>query len=157
MRILRILYSPRGRIARLPYFGYSCLNILIFVLVIVIPIVLLRLVAGPGETLSAAGQFTVSLAPPSAWAGLVVLLSIVVALATLVSAVILTIKRLHDLGHSGWHVIWIIVLTTGTSSSSARHVSVVSVVLDIIGVCVSLWLLFDPGDPATNAYGPVPS
>src|SRR5215470_11722552 len=127
MAILRILYSPKGRIARLPYFGYSCLNFFIFVLVIVIPILLLWLVAGPGETLGAAGQFTVSLAPHSAWAGLVVVLSIVAALATFVSAAILTIKRLHDLGHSGWHVIWIVVLTSGASTSSTSHVTGVSV------------------------------
>src|SRR5262245_36947373 len=140
MGILRVLYSPGGRIARLPYFGYSCLNFLIFVLAIVIPILLLWLVAGPGEALSAAGRLTLSLAPPSAWAGLVVALSIVAAFAAFVSAAVLTIKRLHDLGHSGWHVIWIVVLTSGASSSSTSHVTVVSVVLDIIGVCVSLWL-----------------
>src|SRR5262245_38526442 len=116
MGLLRILYSPRGRIARLPYFGYSSLNFLIFVLAIVTPIFLLKPVAGPSETLGAAGQFTISLAPPVAWAGLVVVLSIAVALAAFASAVVLTIKRLHDLGHSGWHVIWIIVLTSGTSS-----------------------------------------
>ena len=158
MAILRTLYSPKGRIARLPYFGYSCLNFLVFVLVIVVPLLLLGRVAGPADmVLDAAGQLTISLALPSSWAGLAAALSIALALATFVSAVVLTIKRLHDLGHSGWHVIWIVVLTSGAPRSTASHVSVLSVVLDIVGVCVSLWLLFNPGDPAANQYGPVPS
>jgi len=139
------LFSFRGRIARLRYFGYGCLAGLIAVLLITGGGVAFYL----GRTVSTTG---------TPGAGLVVVACLLI-LAGLVCAgwarLALTIKRLHDIGLIGTHVIWILLLDL-SSSLVARASLGVGLLLELASVGVSLWLLFQPGQDTTNRYGPVP-
>lgn len=80
------------------------------------------------------------------------------ALAILVSAIAIGIKRLHDRDRSGW---WLVVfyLLPGVLRLIGMRIGV-PVVLDMAGLVISLWALielgFMPGTPGPNQYGPDP-
>lgn len=66
----------------------------------------------------------------------------------------LFLRRLHDLGLSGYHLIWITVAQIGAFPLSFRplRVALVSLPLAAVGV----WLLFWPGNEEANRFGEVP-
>lgn len=90
-------------------------------------------------------------------------LSLLAALAILLvylyCGAVLTIKRLHDLGRSGWHLLWIFAtgmlggIDTTDVSAMVGFVSTMSLV---VWLGAGLWLLFAPGDLESNEYGPAP-
>ena len=57
------------------------------------------------------------------------------------SSLAIPVKRLHDMGLPGTHLIWIIGLNMITASLAATGVGIV---FSIISFCVALWLLFTP-------------
>jgi uncharacterized membrane protein YhaH (DUF805 family) len=52
-------------------------------------------------------------------------------------SLLLTARRLHDIGHSAWHTLWLFV--------------------PIVNFILFLWLIFAPGDRKPNPYGAVPT
>jgi uncharacterized membrane protein YhaH (DUF805 family) len=62
--------------------------------------------------------------------------SLVLGLAILLVTLSIGVKRLHDLGWSGW--LWLLTL------------------IPVLGGIFSLLLIVLPGSPATNRYGPPP-
>jgi uncharacterized membrane protein YhaH (DUF805 family) len=63
----------------------------------------------------------------------------------------LTIRRLHDIGLSGVHVIWIWLVNVAATSFIAVS-PVLSLLSSFLALGVALWLLFAPSDPALNKY-----
>ncbi|MDQ0506306.1 DUF805 domain-containing protein [Xanthobacter agilis] len=59
-----------------------------------------------------------------------------VSLALFLPTLAVTVRRLHDVGHSGW---WVLILF-----------------LPVIGFLVLLFWFVQPSDPRDNAYGPSP-
>lgn len=59
-----------------------------------------------------------------------------VGLALLLPSVGLSVRRLHDIGHSGW---WLLIALTG------------------IGALLLLWWYTRPSQTVPNEYGPVPN
>jgi len=94
MSILSDLFNPTGRMARLPYAGYT---ILMYVAIMVMVGVFFLLSANGGVALGA------------------ILLIIGIAACALAS-IIMQIKRLHDMDWAGAWVIALIVLGMGASS-----------------------------------------
>ena len=83
------------------------------------------------------------------WVGL---LEVVVALALLgVGVASLTVRRLHDLGFSGYHAIWVGVAQTGWGLLHYGPPKVVLAALPLaaIGAWVTLWA----GNAAANRFG----
>jgi uncharacterized membrane protein YhaH (DUF805 family) len=68
-------------------------------------------------------------------AGLTVALGLFAA-AALALGVLNGVRRLHDLGRKGWLAIGLLI--------------------PFVNVAVALWLLFAPGEPDANRYGPAP-
>jgi len=66
--------------------------------------------------------------------------------------VALLAKRLHDINLSAGHALWICGLNLLWPYLLVRHPSF-GVVTTIFVVGISVWLLFTPGNPATNRYG----
>lgn len=86
---------------------------------------------------------------PLWWLGVAFLAIAMTACA--VSLVSLMVRRLHDLGLSGYHAIWVGVaqlLSTALSYGSDAAV-LASLPLALIG----LWLTFWPGQKADNRFG----
>lgn len=99
--------------------------------------------------------------------------TVLLFLAAIYSLGVLSAKRLHDLGRSGWWaplyavipggLMLLAVLApqvfaappAGSSGSSLRWVLAYGV--PAIGAALLLELLFRPGEPGPNAYGPVPT
>ena len=63
-------------------------------------------------------------------------LAFVAGLALFVPSITLLVRRLHDTGRSGWTA-WVLLIPG-------------------VGVLILLFLLAQPGDPASNRYGPPP-
>jgi uncharacterized membrane protein YhaH (DUF805 family) len=125
------LFRFEGRIARLPFFLYS-----LFVLVIGCAL----LVGGGLHIFRESYGF-----------GALVIVCGAVWLSW--TSIALTIKRLHDLGHTGQHLIWIALL--GGLSEALIDISPgLSVLVSMVSVAVSLYLLFVPGNKTDNIYGP---
>jgi uncharacterized membrane protein YhaH (DUF805 family) len=125
------LFSPRGRMARLPYFGYSVL--LLVMMMAMLAVMVFGVAAGP-EAVSTLGIVGI----------------IVVGLIALYSDICLTMKRLHDLNLSGLHAIWIYCLSLAacaTSGVGQDH----GIMISLASLVASLWLLFAPG--TKNAKG----
>lgn len=60
-------------------------------------------------------------------------LQLVVGLGTLIPSIAISVRRLHDTGHSGW---WLLIMFT------------------VIGILLLLWWYCQPGKRADNKYGP---
>jgi len=132
------LFGFTGRIGRAAYFGYSLL-IWLFVAIAV----------GIAVALMSSGK----VAPPAVFATVIIGIGSVVALVWANFA--LLIKRLHDLGLAGTNAIWIVLLSVGASATSI-HAPLASILFGLASLGVELWLLFAPGQPAPNRFGPAP-
>jgi uncharacterized membrane protein YhaH (DUF805 family) len=103
-------------------------------------------------------------------------------LAAFLPWIAVSVRRLHDIGHSAWFLLllyglpvlginamgaalWLtgpIVTRTGqlvsapSFSSMALALGVVGVVLNLLGFVLSVYFFIKPGELQTNAYGPSP-
>lgn len=133
MSFTQIMFGFGGRIARLPYFGYNVLATVVGLLCI-----------GVGAAGFAMGGGGAVLGGILFLAGLVGLVWASLALA---------IKRLHDMGMGGIHLVWIAGL--GAIGGAVEETSsALSVICTLASLGVQLWLLFTPGEPHSNDYGP---
>jgi len=66
----------------------------------------------------------------------------------------LIVRRLHDLGLSGYHAIWVGAAYAGASISSYAPPKVMLFALPIF--LINLWLAFWPGYKKANRFGEVP-
>jgi uncharacterized membrane protein YhaH (DUF805 family) len=127
-----ILFGFTGRLARLPYFGYSLLSVLLLGLAafVAFPLFFAAPVLGVISVLA--------LGVVGAWTGLAI-----------------SAKRLHDLGMSGLHLIWIAALGTASRAMEESE-PLISSLFGVAELIVWLFLLFAPGEPSDNQYGPAP-
>ena len=127
-----IYLSSQGRLARLPYFGYSVLLwVLYFVAAFILTLVL-----------GAAG----------------LLVAIVVYLALVFPSFNLMAKRLQDFGKPGkwaWGVIAIGVL--GALLPLSDSLASIGQLLGLLQLLLALLILLLPGTPGANEYGPQPA
>ena len=128
------MFGFDGRIRRLPYFGFGILSCIVGGVLVGTGIVLMQVGFGfiPGIVViiaAVAGMIWVSLA--------------------------LTVKRLHDMGLAGIHVIWFLLLNLAAGGARALSPGL-GILLDVACFGVSLWLLFKRGDDGANQYGPPP-
>ncbi len=87
------------------------------------------------------------------WAGLAV---VFVSLGVLALGIVsLTVRRLHDLGLAGYHVVWIAVAETGSTALSYGPARVALLGLPL--AAVGLWLTFWPGNAKANRFGDAPA
>lgn len=129
-----VTYQPRfltlhGRIGRLRYFAYN-VGIGLLMYAAMIPVLL---VAGVAGALSGGGE-------PGAGAaltgGLVGLVMLVVYIGALVMMIGYSVRRLNDLGRSGWLAALVLI--------------------PLVNLFLWIYLQFFPGEKSPNAYGPVP-
>jgi uncharacterized membrane protein YhaH (DUF805 family) len=129
-------FSFKGRIGRLTYFGLFLLNV-----VVAIPLVCIGVALVEDNNNPALGM-------------LIVLATVLGGIWTYFA---LTIKRLHDMGLAGTHVIWIVLLSFAASSFAATTTEpVLGLLLGILNAGTSLWLVFQRGEDHQNRYGNVP-
>lgn len=129
------LFTAQGRLARLPYFGYG---------VLVYLLLLATVLAGAG--ISAAAGSDAGGIP----GGLVIFAGVI---AAIYAGTTILIRRLHDLGLSGRHAIWIMMLNV-VSQVLLTAAPPLGLLLSIGAIGVTLWLLFAPGEKAANRWGP---
>jgi len=142
MRVGQALFGYQGRLSRLAYFGYSLLLGAIFMAIFVVVCMTAGFVAVQnGTSPERAGEIA-----GLATAGLLLLVAIWPASA-------LITKRLHDMGQSGAHTIWIMLLSYAGLVVSDLGASAI---LGLASMVASLWLLFGPGEPGPNRYGMPP-
>jgi len=83
------------------------------------------------------------------WAGVgELIISVVVVGAATVS---LMVRRLHDLGLAGYHVIWVGAAQIGWTVLSYQSDYLLVAGLPFFAICV--WLIFYPGNEGANGYG----
>jgi len=86
------------------------------------------------------------------WAGIAV---VAVAVAVLgISTVSLTVRRLHDLGLSGYHAIW--VVAADAASEVLSRGSTKTVLFSLPLAAIGLWLMVWPGNKDADRFGAVP-
>ena len=124
-----------GRLARLPFF---LRGIQVGIVAVVIFFISLPLFMNGSRALW--------------WAGLAV---VAVAIAVLgVSTVSLTVRRLHDLGLSGYHAIW--VIAADVAAEVLSYGSTGALLFSLPFAAIGLWLLVWPGNKAADRFGSVP-
>lgn len=141
MSPLQILFSGYGRIGRLTYFGYSVLSLLVFFALTI---------AGFSNWGDGASPFAL----------IGVTIVVVALLGTMWTGIALSVKRLHDLGLSGAHLIWIYgidIALQGVASNGEMSSPGITLVLALLALGVKLCLLLAPGQPDQNAYGQPPA
>jgi uncharacterized membrane protein YhaH (DUF805 family) len=127
--------SFEGRLARLPFFGRG---------------VFLGVIA------AALGMASVPFFSREGlwwWLGIAIVAAALVLL--FVGGVSLTIRRLHDLGLSGYHAIWVSAAQTIWAPLSYGPPEVMLAGLPL--AAVGLWLLFWPGNRGPNRFGEKPT
>lgn len=83
--------------------------------------------------------------------------TLVVTFILLMPAATVGIRRLHDIGRSGWWMLlfglpylgWMVSIESGSQS-------VIAAIALLLGSVILLVLLVQPGTPADNAFGPDP-
>jgi uncharacterized membrane protein YhaH (DUF805 family) len=132
MSLAEALFGFDGRLARLPFVGYSVLLLFICFL------------AGAGALMVRAETRA---------AGAVLGLVLLAVLVGVISCgLALTVKRLHDMGLAGTHVMWIY----GLNVASVSLAPALSILFHFAVGGVLLWLCLTSGQPQSNQYGPVP-
>jgi len=82
------------------------------------------------------------------WAGLgELIISVAIVGAATVS---LIVRRLHDLGLAGYHVIWVGAAQLGWTVLSYQSDYLLLAGLPFFAIC--LWLIFCPGNEGANGY-----
>ncbi len=128
-------FSFHGRLARLPFF---IRGIYLVIAAVVLFFVSVALFANGGRLWW--------------WLGLI---EVIVCLSVLgVGSVSLIVRRLHDLGFSGYHVIWVGAAELGSTVLSYGPPVVMLLALPL--AAVDLWLTFWPGMANANRFGAVP-
>jgi uncharacterized membrane protein YhaH (DUF805 family) len=131
-KLLQRYLSFDGRLARLPFFIRSVyLGIATSVVLIVTAVPLF----------ATGGVWW--------WLGIADVIACLVFLG--VGAVSLTVRRLHDLGLSGYHAIWVGTAEAGWSVLSHGPPRVMFLGLPL--AAISFWLLFWPGNRNANRFG----
>lgn len=130
------LFGLKGRIARLPYLGYSILSFITACALMIAAVSIARPFDGIG-------------------AGLSLLVIIAAFVGLLWANLALSVKRLHDMGYSGLHLIWIYLIQYGAGSIGAVD-QTAGVIASLISIGLGMWMLCAPGDRDDNAFGPHP-
>jgi uncharacterized membrane protein YhaH (DUF805 family) len=133
------LFSFRGRLARLQYFGYGLATAVMMLVLILV---------GWGVMEAAKNVAVVRVI-----AGLVFVGGGIVCASWI--GIGLTVKRLHDIDLAGTHAIWIYTFWVFSEVGWATH-SPLRALLALAYFGVSLWLLFQPGTREANRFGPPP-
>ncbi len=107
------VFDMKGRIGRVRYIAYSMGVSMVLLFVLAIVAGLLIAMTGAGE-------------------GAIMLVTVLVYIPLIIVAFMMAIRRVHDMGHSGWMSLLILV------------------------PIANLWLLFAPGTQGANEYGPAP-
>jgi uncharacterized membrane protein YhaH (DUF805 family) len=130
--LLERYFSFNGRLARFPFFVRGIyLTIAAFVpMVVSIP-------------LFANGRRVLW------WIGMAVVVASIAAIV--VSSASLTIRRLHDLGLSGYHAIWVGAAEVGWTALS--YGPQYAILLGLPLFAIGLWLLLYPGNAGANRFG----
>jgi uncharacterized membrane protein YhaH (DUF805 family) len=137
--VVGALFSFRGRLARLPYFGYGLATA-------VMMLVLIGMGAGVME--AAKNVPVVRAITGLLFVGGAIVCAIWIGIG-------LTVRRLHDMGLVGTHAIWIYLLSILAELGLATH-SLMGAVLVLPNFGASLWLLFKPGMREVNRFGSPP-
>ena len=83
------------------------------------------------------------------WTGIALLALVMAAYAK--GFVALLVRRLHDIGLSGYHAIWVAV--TQVLSTALSYGSDLAVLASVPFAAVGLWLTFWPGQKVDNRFG----
>ena len=87
------------------------------------------------------------------WAGLAV---VIAGLAMLIVGLVsIIVRRLHDLGLSGYHAIWVGMAEAGWGALSYGPPGVILLALPLLAI--DLWLIFWPGNAGANRFGEAPA
>ena len=92
--------------------------------------------------------------------GLMVLLALPLALLLAWMGGVNTVRRLHDMDRTGWHLLWIATLSAlgnAVGQVGQAGLSGASGVLGLASLAVFLGLCLIPGTPGPNRYGPPPT
>ena len=92
----------------------------------------------------------------AAGAGVLAVLALPLALLLAWMGGVNTVRRLHDMDRTGWHLAWIIALSTLGNLVGQAGLSAASAVLGVASLAVFLGLCLIPGTPGPNRYGPPP-
>ncbi len=126
-------FSFHGRLARLPFFIRSIYLSIASTLLLIASIPLFS--SGSGVLW---------------WAGLAVVIGAIAIPA--VGEISLTVRRLHDIGLSGYHAVWV-----GAADAAGTVLSYgktdVAIYLSLPLLAIGLWLLFWPGEAGANRFG----
>jgi uncharacterized membrane protein YhaH (DUF805 family) len=87
------------------------------------------------------------------WVGIPIVIASLALLA--VGSVSLTVRRLHDLGLSGYHAIWVGAAQAAWAPLSYGPPQVILAGLPL--AAIGVWLLFWPGNRTTNRFGEQPA
>jgi uncharacterized membrane protein YhaH (DUF805 family) len=123
---LKGFLSFKGRMARIPYF---CFSFTVFMAIFVLSYLWgLYVVSGPWLILETLAVALICLL--ASWANLAI-----------------TTKRLHDLGLSGWHMLWMFIPTVLPFFTPNTYLVLGSWLTSAL---ISLWLIFMPPSKSTR-------
>jgi uncharacterized membrane protein YhaH (DUF805 family) len=164
MNLITLFFGHRGRLNRSKYW----LTAVVYLAVWVVPLALTVHLIGPteGDPFEEEVVRQLESASGATFTGLVASVALLIAvwLVTVISSVLVAIRRLHDRNKSGWWVLFLYFLP-GVCIAVADELGKPSVVflaflLYLAAFAVSIWALvelgFQRGTDGPNRFGPDP-
>ena len=81
----------------------------------------------------------------------------ILLLLLIIPSITLTIRRLHDLGFSGWYLLWYLLISTSSLIISYVVNYYLFILVYVLILIPSLLIMILPGENSHNKYGPIPN
>ena len=145
----------KGRARRKEYWWFTLINFIIMMILMVPLMAQLFKLGLSGADMSEYELYAFMFSSPFLW------IIIVYYLAVLLPGIAVCIRRLHDIGRSGW---WVLLIYGGSVLSTIGNIikddnllayAIIALVALIIGIIGLVWLFTD-SQPGENQWGPNP-
>ena len=88
---------------------------------------------------------------------ILIIITIIFYLLLFIPSITLTIRRLHDLGYSGWYLLWYVLISTLVLIITYMINYYLFIIIYCFLLIPSLLIMILPGENSHNKYGPIPS
>ena len=155
LKCLRQYADFKGRARRKEYWWFAVINFIISMLLLIPVMVKAFKIGMSGAEMDEMELFTSMLGSPILW------IYIIYSTAVLIPGIAVCVRRLHDIGHSGWWAVLFFGISmlngiTNSFDESNKVLYLLFTLIILVVTIIALVWLFTDSQPGENQWGPNP-